>query len=248
MLNIVVPMAGLGSRFLNAGYETPKPLIPVMGKPMIQVVINNLKPNRPHRFIFICQKNHVLEYNLSENLQKWAPDSLFVSVERVTAGAACSVLLASSWIDNEDQLMIANSDQYINVDINEYLNTLDENTELDGLIMTMKANDPKWSYVGLDSDNMVNSVIEKKVISNEATVGIYNFRKGANFVSAAKKMIENNETTNGEFYVAPVYNYLLKEKAKVGIYSVGDESEGMYGLGTPADLEFFLLQPVAKEV
>ncbi|WP_199103031.1 glycosyltransferase family 2 protein [Aquitalea sp. ASV11] len=247
MLNIVIPMAGAGSRFSKAGYTDPKPLIPVHHIPMIRLVIENLRPKQPHRFIFICQRSHISMYKLEEKLSQWAPGSALIQIDGLTEGAACTVLAASHLIDNEDPLMIANSDQYVDVDINDYINKLNEN-KLDGLIMTMKANDPKWSFVGHNSTGHVDKVVEKEVISNEATVGIYNFKRGADFVSAAKDSIALNQRVNGEFYVAPVYNLLITHGQRIGVYNIGEERAGMYGLGIPDDLEWFLNIPLSRKV
>lgn len=246
MINIVIPMAGLGSRFAKAGYQDPKPLIPVRGVPMIKLVINNLRTTHPHRFIFICQQAHVQSYGLMEKLQQWAPGSLLIQLDGVTEGAACTVLTAESCINNDDPLMIANSDQYIDTNIDDYLAEM-ENRRLSGLIMTMTANDPKWSFVGLDENRLVTRVVEKEVISSEATVGIYNFRHGRDFVRAARDMVKSNQRVNGEFYVAPAYNPLIGEGARIGIRNIGAEADGMYGLGTPADLELFLSLPVSRQ-
>lgn len=243
MLNIVVPMAGAGTRFAREGFTDPKPLIRVNGVPMIQVVINNLAPKRPHRFIFICQSLHIEQYRLKDKLPTWAPGCEIIGLNGITEGAACTVLGARDLIDNDDELMIANSDQYVDVDIDVYLSNLDKN-KLDGLIMTMSANDPKWSFVGLDGNNFVNRVVEKEVISNEATVGIYNFKRGSDFIRAADRMIRHNLRVNNEFYVAPSYNQLIEDGMRIGIYNVGEEACGMYGLGTPADLSLFLTQPI----
>ena len=247
MLNIVIPMAGAGSRFEKEGYKDPKPLIPVNGTPMIKVVIDNMRPSRPHRFIFICQQAHVAAYGLRPKLSAWAPGCEIVEINGLTEGAACTVLTAKKLIDNDDALMIANSDQYVDASIDEYLGVLDAGN-LDGLIMTMWANDTKWSFVGLDANNLVTRVVEKQVISNEATVGIYNFTRGRAFVEAAESMIANNERVNNEFYVAPVYNQLIRKGARIGIHSVGKVGDGMYGLGTPADLKAFLELPVSRQV
>jgi NDP-sugar pyrophosphorylase family protein len=247
MLNIVIPMAGAGSRFAKEGYKDPKPLIPIHGIPMIQVVIENLKPDEPHRFIFVCQRSHVKTYELGDKLAKWAQNSVLVEIEGLTEGAACTVLAAKSLIDNDSPLMIANSDQYVDVNICQYLRIFDDVT-LDGLIMTMRANDPKWSYVGLDTNNNVTRVVEKEVISNEATVGIYNFRHGRSFVGAAEEMIARDERVNGEFYVAPTYNRLIAHGHKIGIYNIGSEGAGMHGLGIPSDLDSFLLRPISKRL
>lgn len=245
MLNIVIPMAGAGSRFAKAGYVDPKPLIKIHNEPMIKLVIDNLRPNQPHRFIFICQAVHVKEYNLTEKLTQWAPFSVIVEIEGLTEGAACTVLAAKELINNHHPLMIANSDQYVDICIDDYLNHLEVN-KLDGLIMTMKADDPKWSFVRLNEQNLASDVVEKQVISDEATVGIYNYARGGDFVEAAEKMIADNERVNNEFYVAPVYNRLIHQGHKIGIYNIGLEAHGMYGLGIPQDLDLFLTLPVSK--
>ena len=173
-----------------------------------------------------------------------APGCVIVPVERVTEGAACTVLLAREHINSDDPLMLANSDQWVDIDIDDYLASMDRQ-RADALIMTMKADDPKWSFVGLNGQRLVTRVVEKEVISNEATVGIYNFRRGSDFVRAAEQMIARNLRVNNEFYVAPVYNELIAEGARIAIYNVGREGAGMYGLGIPRDLEQFLADPIS---
>ncbi|MEE7503751.1 glycosyl transferase family 2 [Methylobacterium mesophilicum] len=237
-------MAGRGSRFAVAGYKDPKPLIPVLGVPMIRLVIENLRPSRPHRFVFICQRDHVNDYRLAELLPEWAPGCSIVQLDGITEGAACTVLAAEAEIDSAP-LMIANSDQYVDVDMNEYLAVQDRG--YDGLIMTMTAHDPKWSFVGLDDRGLVSTVVEKEPISNEATVGIYNFKSGSDFIEGARKMINQNKRVNGEFYVAPVYNELIASGARVAIKNIGTDTDGMYGLGIPSDLEYFSSLPIATK-
>lgn len=238
-------MAGVGSRFLNKGYQQPKPLIPIHDVPMIRLVIDNLRPTRPHRFIFICQESHIQQYQLDKKLQQWTDNAVIIAIDHITEGAACTVLKAQKFINNDNPLMIANCDQYIDCQIDDYLAFLD-NDGYDAAIMTMRAHDPKWSYVGFDDNNNVNRVIEKHVISNEATVGIYNFKHGCDFVKHANMMIDNNQRVNGEFYVAPVYNSLLSQQNyNIGIYNIGEEANGMYGLGIPNDLDVFLSHPIS---
>jgi len=244
MLNIVLPIAGRGSRFADAGYELPKPLIPVHGVPMIEAVVRNVRPAVAHRFIFVALADHLRHRGMRETLERAAPGCLIVPVDRVTEGAACTVLLAREHIDTNDPLMLANSDQWVDIDINDYLATMDRQ-QADGLIMTMKADDPKWSFVGLNPAGLVTRVVEKQVISDEATVGIYNFRRGSDFVRAADRMIEKNLRVNNEFYVAPTYNELIAEGARVAIFNVGREGAGMYGLGIPSDLTEFLRTSVS---
>jgi dTDP-glucose pyrophosphorylase len=240
MLNIVVPMAGRGSRFAKAGYTVPKPLIPVGGKPMIQWVIDNVRPDTPHRFIFICLADHMREYpDVPATLRRLCPGCQIVEVAQVTEGAACTVLLARELIDNDDPLMIANADQFVEIPIDRYLSQMDEQ-QADGLIMTFWADHPKWSYCRMRPDGTVAQVVEKQVVSNEATVGIYNFRRGRDYVRAADAMIAKNLRVNGEFYVAPTYDQLIDEGRKVVIADTGREYDGMFGLGTPGDLDFFL--------
>lgn len=243
MLNIVIPMAGRGSRFAKEGYAMPKPLIDVHGKPMIEVVTNNIRPKCEHKFIYLCLQEHLEKYNLENRLKEMSPNCIVVPVNQVTEGAACTVLLAEKYIDNEDMLMMANSDQYVDIDINEYIQAMDDS---DGLIMTMYADDPKWSFIKYDERKYVTMVREKEVISNEATVGIYNFKRGSDFVQYAHQMIDKNIRVNNEFYVAPVYNEMIEDGKKVKFYNVGREDDGMYGLGIPSDLEKFLKNPISR--
>jgi NDP-sugar pyrophosphorylase family protein len=239
-------MAGRGSRFAKEGYDLPKPLIPVHGKEMIRVVINNIKPKQEHRFIFLCLKDHAVKYQIDKKLKIWVPDCQIILIENVTEGAACTVLLAKDLINNNDGLMIANSDQWVDFDINDYLHAMEKDS-FDGYIMTMWADHPKWSYVGFDSKGEINRVVEKEVVSNEATVGIYNFARGSDYVNAAENMIKKNLRVNNEFYVAPTYNEIISAGSKVGYYNIGKEYDGMYGMGIPSDLQKFLNTEICKK-
>jgi len=238
-LQIVVPMAGRGSRFATAGYTTPKPLIPVGGRPMIQWVIDNIRPRRPHRFIFLCLGEHLEKYpEVPKEIRRLCPGCVIISVQTVTEGAACTVLLAKEHINTAEPLMIANSDQIVNLKMDDYLAAGDA-PGVAGLIMTFWSDHPKWSYCRMRADGSVSEVVEKQVVSNEATVGIYNFRAGRDFVRAAEAMIAANLLVNNEFYVAPAYNQLIAGGAKIVTMKTGREYDGMYGLGIPEDLEFF---------
>lgn len=245
MIHIVVPMAGRGQRFVDAGYLVPKPLIPVHGVPMIDLVVGNVRPSDTHRFIFVCQQAHLSQFNVRQHLQRLAPGCVVLEVPEVTDGAACTVLVAREYIDNDDQVMIVNSDQLVDCSIDSYLAGLGD---YDGLIMTMQASDAKWSFVRLGADQRVLEVREKEVVSNHATVGIYNFRKGSDFVWAAHQMMRKNLRVNNEFYVAPTYNELIQSGKRIGIFEIGGVGHGMYGLGVPTDLENFLALPLSKEL
>jgi dTDP-glucose pyrophosphorylase len=237
-LNIVIPMAGRGSRFQDAGYAFPKPLIDVNGKTMIEVVVNNLRPSVPYRFIFICQKEHYDTYDLYNILKNATRDKFeIVKINGVTEGAACTVLTAAQYIDNDDDLIIANSDQYISTNFDEFIQEA-RASEKDGVIMTFKSSHPKWSYARVDKDDSVTEVAEKRVISDKATVGIYYFKHGSDFVKAAQDMIHKRIKHNNEYYVCPAYNELILKDQKIGVHDI--EVDKMHGLGTPEDLNAFL--------
>jgi dTDP-glucose pyrophosphorylase len=171
-------------------------------------------------------------------LRRLCPGCEIVPVSTVTEGAACTVLLARQFVDSNDPLMIANSDQLVELNINDYLAAADADG-VGGLIMTFWSDHPKWSYCRMRPDGTVSDVVEKQVVSNEATVGIYNFRRGGDYVRAADAMITANLRVNNEFYVAPTYNQLIAEGAKIITMKTGREYAGMHGVGTPEDLEKF---------
>jgi HAD superfamily hydrolase (TIGR01509 family) len=232
-LNVLIPMAGAGSRFEAAGYTFPKPLIEVRGKPMIQVVIENL--NIDARYIYIVQKSHFEKYNLDYLLRLITPNCEIVQIDGLTEGAACTTLLARDLIDSEDSLVIANSDQYVDWNSGETIYSFMAEG-IDGGIVTFKATHPKWSYARIDENGIVQEVAEKKPISDIATVGIYFWKKGSDYVKYADDMIKRNIRTNGEFYVCPVFNQAIEDGKKFRIRNI----DQMWGLGTPEDLNFYL--------
>jgi HAD superfamily hydrolase (TIGR01509 family) len=232
-LNVLIPMAGAGSRFEAAGFTFPKPLIEVRGKPMIQVVVENL--NIDARYIYIVQKSHFEKYNLDYLLKIITPNCEIVQIEGLTEGAACTTLLARDYIDSEESLIIANSDQFVEWNSGETIYSFMADG-IDGGIVTFKATHPKWSYARIDENGIVEEVAEKKPISDIATVGIYFWRRGSDYVKYADTMIEKNIRTNGEFYVCPVFNQAIEDGKKFRIRNI----EQMWGLGTPEDLNFFL--------
>lgn len=232
-LNVLVPMAGAGSRFESAGYTFPKPLIEVEGKPMIQVVVENL--NVEANFVYIVQKSHYEKYNLEFLLNLITPDCTIVQVDGLTEGAACTTLMAKEFINNDQSLLIANSDQFVDWNSGETLYSF-MSDGVDGGIVTFRATHPKWSYAKIDEHGIVVEVAEKKPISDIATVGIYFWRKGSDYVKYAERMIEKNIRTNGEFYVCPVFNEAIDDGKRFRVRNV----ENMWGLGTPEDLKYFL--------
>ena len=234
--NVLIPMAGAGSRFAKAGYTFPKPLIEVHGKPMIQTVVENLNLNRERaQFIFIVQKTHYEQYNLQYLLNLIAPDCKIEIVDDLTEGAACSALLAKEYINNDVPLLFANSDQYLEWDSNEFMYSMIAD-EVDGGISTFENSHPKWSYAKLNDHGFVSEVAEKKPISNHATTGIYYWKRGSDFVKYAEQMIKKDIRVNGEFYVCPVFNEAIQDGKKIKIMNC----KKMWGLGTPEDLDYYL--------
>jgi len=232
-MNVVIPMAGAGSRFSAAGYTFPKPLIEVDGKPMIQVVVENL--NIEANYTFIVQKEHYEKYNLQYLLTLIVPDCNIVQVDGLTEGSACTTLLAKEYFDNDQPLLLANSDQFIEWNSNECLYAFNADG-IDAGILTFKATHPKWSYAKVGSDGFVSEVAEKKPISNDATVGVYFWKKGSDYVKYTNQMIEKNVRTNNEFYICPVFNEAILDGKKIRV----KEIERMWGIGTPEDLNYFL--------
>lgn len=232
-LNVLIPMAGAGSRFERAGYTFPKPLIEVNGKPMIQVVVENL--NIEANYIFIVQKSHREKYNLDTLLNLISPNCNIIEVDGITEGAACTALLAKNLINNENPLFFANSDQFVEWDSNEFMYKMNESNS-DGGIITFESTHPKWSFAKVDGNNLVTEVAEKNPISNNATVGFYYWKNGRDFVKYAESMISKNIRVNNEFYVCPVFNEAINDGKKIKNYRI----DKMWGIGTPEDLTNFL--------
>jgi len=232
-LNILIPMAGAGSRFEQAGYTFPKPLIEVHGKPMIQVVVENL--NIEANYIYVVQSKHRKKYNLDTLLNLITPNCKIVEVDGITEGAACTALLAKEYIDNQAPLFFANSDQFVEWDSNEFMYKMQE-TNCDGGIVTFEATHPKWSFAKVNELGVVTEVAEKNPISNMATVGYYWWKSGSDFVKYAEEMIEKNIRVNNEFYVCPVFNQAISDGKQIRTFN----AKNMWGLGTPEDLNYYL--------
>ncbi len=228
--NVLIPMAGLGSRFVEKGYSLPKPLIKIFGKPMIQHVIDSLDIDG--HYIFVVQKEHRVKYHLDDVLDEMVPGCSIVEVDGLTDGAARTTLLAKDLIDNDTPLVIANSDQVVVWSSTGFQFSLDS---ADGALAVFKSNDPKWSYIQMNKA-IVSEVAEKKVISNTANVGIYAWGRGSDYVKYAEQMIAKDIRTNNEFYVAPVYNEAIADGKRIVPFFV----EEMHGVGTPEDMNEYI--------
>ena len=232
-LTVLIPMAGAGSRFQQAGYTFPKPLIDVRGKPMIQLVVENL--NIKANYVYVVQKEHREKYNLDTLLNLITPNCKIVEVDKLTEGAACTALLAKEHINKDTPLFFANSDQFVEWDSNEFLYKMNE-TNADGGIVSFRATHPKWSFAKVDEKGLVTEVAEKNPISDIATVGYYYWKKGSDFVKYAEDMIEKDIRVNNEFYVCPVFNQAIEDNKEIRTFDIPK----MWGLGTPEDLKYYL--------
>jgi dTDP-glucose pyrophosphorylase len=237
-VNIVIPMAGRGSRFRDAGYTKPKPFIEVDGKTMIERVLENLAvPNA--QFILIAQQEHLdAEPKLAANLSR-RPNVRIVPMSFVTEGSACTVLMARPHIDNDAPLLIANCDQLVDMSVADFVRDCHDRG-LDGSILCFRdpTRHPKWSFAKVADDGLVVETREKVAISDLATVGMYYFSRGSTFVAAATDMIVRNDRVNNEFYTCPVYNYAIGRGGRIGTFNIS--MEAMHGLGTPEDLKAYL--------
>lgn len=234
-LTVVVPMAGDGKSFKNAGYIFPKPLVDINNKPMIHWVIENL--NIEARFVFLCKKEDINKYNLNYLLKYLVPDCTIIPIENNSGGAVKTILQAKDILDNDSPLLIVNSDQYIEWNSNEFYYKV-FNDSCDGSIVIFESTHPMYSFVKVDENGLIIEVAEKKTISNNATAGIYFFRTGKMFIEYAQKMIEKQISINGEYFVCPVYNELIMDSKVIRPYNV----EKVYSFSTPKDLEYFTKQ------
>ena len=228
--NIVIPMAGRGQKWIDAGYTFPKPLVEINNTPMIQLVLENL--NLDGKYIFICLKEHIEKFSLDTLLKNLKPNSKIIIVDSITEGAASTVLLAKKFFDNENPLIIANCDQWLDWSSSDFIHFLD-NKKPDGAIVTFTSTHPKNSFVKINNEGKIIEVAEKKPISNHANAGIFYYKSGHEFVSAMETMIQKNHRTNNEFFIAPAYNELDLESKNVYPYHV----QNVKSMGTPEDLE-----------
>ena len=226
MINVVIPMAGAGSRFAKVGYTKPKPLIEVGDKTLVQLSADSLMAKEA-KFHFLVSKDHIVKYGVDTYLKEMYPDCVIIVVDKLTEGAACTVLLAKDYINNDTPTIIANSDQFI-VWNGEY------DFDADASILVFNDDNPKWSFAKIENGYVVE-VAEKNPISNIATVGVYVWKRGTDFVKYAEQMIEKDIRVNNEFYVCPIFNEAIADKKKITVSYIDE----MWGLGTPEDLEIY---------
>lgn len=224
-------MAGRGKRFLDMGYTTPKPLLMLDGKPMIQHVINTMQiPNS--RFIFLIRKDHCKDYELDKKLKEIKPDAEIIVIDKITEGAICTVLLAKKFFDNDDPVIVKDCDQIINWVPQNFFEFVQRNNA-DGAIINIHTDRPNYSFSKVNNRGHITETAEKSVISNNGSVGIYYFGRGKDLIKYANMMIDKNIRVNNEFYTAPVYNQFIQDGKILLNYPVAE----MFQLGTPEEFE-----------
>jgi dTDP-glucose pyrophosphorylase len=235
-VTVVVPAAGEGSRFVNAGWRKPKPFIDVAGRPMIECVLENVKPANA-KSVVLFRKEHA--EGQGDIVRRISESSEIVLVKKPTEGSLCTVMLARHYLKDDNPVLIANSDQIVDFSVDAFVqDCIDRN--LDGSILVFRdvQRDPKWSFARLNAHRLVSEVAEKIPISDLATVGLYFFRRARDLIDATIDMIAQNDRVNNEFYTCPVYNYMISNGARIGVYEI--PSTAMHGLGIPSDLKSYL--------
>lgn len=237
-LTIVVPMAGHGSRFRDAGYARPKPLIDVRGRPMYAWAVDSLPLGLAAKLVFVCLEEHLDAGGLRADIESRyaAHEPVVLGIEEVTAGQACTVLVARDHIDPERPLIVYNADTYCRTKLERTLPALPPSVA--GVIGVFEAPGERWSFARLDDDGRVVETAEKKRISPWATTGLYHFTRGGDFLRHADAMVAEQDKSRGEYYVAPLYNRLLAEGAEIRV----DVADEVWVLGTPEELEHFLAE------
>ena len=238
-VQLVIPMAGDGTRFANAGYSVPKPLLSIHGRKMFEIVLSNLSNRYVKKALLVAKAEWELEAVIAELKEVSSFPLELLELSALSEGPAHTVEFAEKNLDMELPLVIANSDQYLDYNFEDFYECLCDG-QMQGAVLTMVDNNPKWSYASLDSNGDIVSIIEKVVVSDHATAGIYGFSKASFFFDALAQMKAQNARVNGEFYVGPVYNYLDTTNGKVANFDMGPVGNVMHGLGVPEDFEAFL--------
>ncbi len=242
MLNLVLPIAGRGRRFTDAGYP-PKPLLPVHGTPLIEAVVRSVRPRAAHHFVIVALRGHLDDFALRHTLRRIAPGCTIVPVERASDGAARTVLMARRYLNTTDPLVVVDAGQWIEADINALIDCLSRD-QSDGVIMTVRGGLFARPSVSLSPEGVVTSVTET-IAGPEVAAGIYVFRHGREFVSAADRMIAKARRLDAEFHVAPVCQELVASGARLTTLPVGDFDAVVHEIGVPADLDRFLADPAS---
>jgi len=223
---VIVPMAGRGSRYATQGYETPKPLIQVAGKPMVLWALESLKGVTVSKYVIVALKEHEEHFGIQKLITRHISGKVeFVWLDLVTEGQLCTVLAAKDFLDVNENVLIASSDTLVQGNLGKDI----ANSNWDGVISVANLPGDQWSFARTDSAGKVVEVAEKKRISDHASTGLYYFRKVSTLIEHGERMINNQEKTRGEYYVIPVYQKMIESGYSIGI----SHASAMWDMGTP---------------
>ena len=245
-MQYVIPAAGEGKRFAEKGFLDPKPLIKLHGIPLIIWVIANFTFEKEDTLLIVGRSNCRIDSIVKEYCQNLDLDIDYLFLDGLTDGAARTVDLAAERLAQNQPMIVANSDQYVSTSIDAYLQISKSNL-FDGTIMTMKANSNKWSYVLTNDHDEIIQIEEKNEISNDATVGIYGWARVSDYRNSFLESVKNKQTLNGEYYLAPTYNNLIKNSMKIKKVDIGAVDKVVHGLGTPDDFQSFMVNPISYQ-
>ena len=233
-MNIVIPMAGRGSRLAGWQQDTPKPLVQVAGKPMILWAVDSLKGMNASRVVFVALNEHEKRYGIVQMLKNAFPIPVeFVLLDRVTEGQLCTVLAARHWIEADEDLLIASADTFIRSNLNMAIQQ--KPAQCKGIISVANLSGDRWSFARTDLNDRVVEVAEKKRISDHASTGLYYFSNGHEFTVVSDDMIRKQEKTRGEYYVIPVYQKYIERGWEVRI----SQATEVWDMGNPESLQEF---------
>jgi NDP-sugar pyrophosphorylase family protein len=235
-MNILIPMAGLASRFANEGYKVPKPLIKVNGLTLIEHTIKTL--DLEGRYIFVTRDFGSEDYNaqLSNLLKEICPNCIEIKLNHTTKGSVETCMQALEYIDNDDELIVTNCDQRTEWESSDFLSFVG-NEDVDGCVVTYTSENPKNSFCQIDSNDDIAQIVEKRPISDVALIGLHYWKKGKYFVESAKQLIKDLNDLPREPYVSETYNYLIESGLKIKAFHLHNNE--YIALGTPEDLTIY---------
>lgn len=240
-LHIIMPMAGEGSRFANAGWTTPKPLIELHGEPLFKHAISSVTADGIQmKYSFIVRQEHIDKYSIDKGIKAFLPEANIFSVMKTTRGAVETCLMAESTIADDDAVIVMDCDlefrsvRFIEI-IKEILSLPLEEAN-GGALVSFESDQPKYSYAEVGKNGLVIRTAEKEVISSHALCGAYFFSTGKRFKEIAHQLLNEPEFKKPEYYVSLLYNYMLAAGEKVQLAQM----EEYYSYGTPEELQRYL--------
>ena len=239
-MNVIFPIAGPKLVFTDAlGNSYCKPLIDILGKPLIERIFINVSTSLPgkNNYIFVVNDSDCENFSLDSVLSLLSQNAHIDRLKGFTQGSLCSCLVAMGHINPDEELLIVNGDQHVEYSIERIIAFFREK-KADGGLVTFDSIHPKWSYVRLNEEGVVVETSEKRPLSRNASIGIYYFRKASDFIDSAKGVIRKDASIGGAFYVSSVYNEMILKGLLVLPYKIPNES--FFPLDTPETIDAFV--------